>query len=167
MTGDGEVDSNDRRIIGNTRPKLQYAINLYLAYKNLDLTVTGTGKAFFDTYLTNSYFFMGYGDGNYSKFVYDEKYPRLAYVSSSNNFRTSNYWRVDGGFFKIQNVELGYNIKTKIGRDFSLNGIRLFVRGANLLTLTKVPYVDPENTSSGVTTYPLFRSFTGGIKLTF
>lgn len=167
VTGDGEVDSNDRRIIGNTRPKLQYAINLYLAYKNLDLTVTGTGKALFDTYLTNSYFFMGSGDGNYSKFIYDEMYPRLAYVSSSNNFRTSNYWRVDGGFFKIQNVELGYNIKTKIGRDFSLNGIRLFVRGANLLTLTKVPYVDPENTSSGVTTYPLFRSFTGGIKLTF
>ena len=167
VTGDGVVDSNDRKIIGNTRPKLQYALNLYLAYKGFDLTVVGTGKAFFDRYLTNEYFFMGSGDGNYSKFVYDSLYPRLSYVNATNNFRTSNYWRVDGGFFKIQNVELGCNIRTRIGRSFTLNGIRLFVRGANLLTVTKVPYVDPESPSAGVTEYPLFKSFTGGIKFTF
>ena len=167
VTGDGIIDSNDRKIIGNTRPKLQYALNLHLAYKGFDLTVVGTGKALFDRYLTNEYFFMGSGDGNYSKFVFDGLYPRLSYVNATNNFRTSNYWRVDGGFFKIQNVELGCNIRTKIGRDFSLNGIRLFIRGANLLTFTKVPYVDPESPAAGVTDYPLFKSFTGGIKFTF
>ena len=167
ITGDGIVDSNDRMIIGNNRPKLQYALNLYLAYKGLDLTIVGTGKAFLDRYLTSDYFFMGFGDGNYSKFVYDPLYPRLSYVKSTNNFRTSNYWRVDGGFFKIQNVELGYNIPTRIGKDLPLTGIRLFVRGANLLTLTKVPYVDPESPSAGVTGYPLFKSFTGGVKFTF
>ena len=167
VTGDGIVDSNDRKVIGNTRPKLQYAINLYLAWKGLDLTVVGTGKAMYDMYLTNGYFFMGAGDGNYSKFVYDPLYPRLSYVSSVNNFQLSNYWRVDGGFFKIQNVELGYNFRTKIGKDLTLNGIRLFVRGANLLTFSKVPYVDPESPSAGVSDYPLFRSFTGGIKFNF
>ena len=167
VTGDGSVDSNDRTIIGDTRPKLQYALNLYLAYKGFDLTVVGTGKALFDRYLTNGYFFMGSGDGNYSKFIYDERYPRLSYVHSSNNFVTSNYWRVDGGFFKIQNAELGYNIRTKMKGDFSLSGIRLFVRGANLLTFTNVPYVDPESPSAGVSEYPLFRTFTGGVKLTF
>ena len=167
ITGDGVVDTNDRTIIGDNRPKLQYAANLYLAYKGFDLTVVGTGKALFDRYLTNGYFFMGSGDKNYSKFVYDERYPRLSFVESANNFTTSNYWRVDGGFFKIQNAELGYNFKTKIGRDFSLNGIRIFVRGANLLTVSKVPYVDPESPAAGVSEYPLFRSFTGGIKLTF
>lgn len=167
VTGDGVIDSNDRKVIGNNRPKLQYALNLFLAWKRLDLTVVGTGKAFFDTYLTNGYFFMGAGDGNYSKFVYDPLYPRLAYVHSYNNFQASNYWRVDGGFFKIQNVEIGYNIPTRLGKDLTLNGIRLFVRGTNLLTLTKVPYVDPESPSAGVSDYPLFKSFTGGIKFTF
>lgn len=167
VTGDGVIDSNDRTIIGNDRPKLQYALNLYLAYKNFDLTIVGTGKALFDRYLTNGYFFMGSGDANYSKFVFDERYPRLSYVNSTNNFCTSNYWRVDGGFFKIQNVELGYNIKARLGKDFALNGIRLFVRGANLLTFSGVPYVDPESPSAGVSDYPLFRSVTGGVKLTF
>ena len=131
------------------------------------MTVVGTGKALFDAYLTNGYFFMGTGDGNYSKFVYDPLYPRLSYVSSVNNFQVSNYWRVDGGFFKIQNVEVGYTIPMNLGREFTLNGIRLFVRGANLLTITKVPYVDPESPQAGVSDYPLFKSFTGGIKFNF
>ena len=121
----------------------------------------------YDMYLTNGYFFMGAGDGNYSKFVYDPLYPRLSYVSSVNNFQLSNYWRVDGGFFKIQNVELGYNFRTKIGKYLTLNGIRLFARGANLLTFSKVPYVDPESPSAGVSDYPLVRSCTGGIKFNF
>jgi hypothetical protein len=48
-----------------------------------------------------------------------------------------------------------------------IRGIRFFVRGANLLTISKVKEVDPESINSGVTTYPLFKTYTGGIKLTF
>jgi len=48
-----------------------------------------------------------------------------------------------------------------------LRGVRFYVRGANLLTISKVKDVDPESINSGVTTYPLFKTFTGGIKLTF
>ena len=33
LNGDGKIDSNDRTIIGNTSPKLNYAVNLYLKYK--------------------------------------------------------------------------------------------------------------------------------------
>jgi hypothetical protein len=33
--------------------------------------------------------------------------------------------------------------------------------------MSKVKVVDPESIDSGVTTYPLYKTFTGGIKLTF
>jgi hypothetical protein len=46
-------------------------------------------------------------------------------------------------------------------------GVRVYVRGANLLTVSRVKDVDPESISSGVTNYPLFRTFTGGLKLNF
>jgi hypothetical protein len=41
------------------------------------------------------------------------------------------------------------------------------MRGANLLTFSKIEDVDPESTNSGISNYPLFRTITGGISLTF
>ena len=45
--------------------------------------------------------------------------------------------------------------------------VRLYLRGANLLTLSKVKDVDPESINSGVTVYPLFRTLSGGVKFNF
>jgi len=159
VTGDGVVDSNDRIFIGNTRPKYQYAVNLYLAWKGLEFTVVGTGKAGFDTMLENSWFQGGWGNVNYSTYVRDHvasgDYPGFSYVKATNNFVTSQYWMTDGSFFKIQNVELAYNFKM----------FRIFARGANLLTISKIQGVDPENINAGISSYPLFRTITGGISI--
>lgn len=160
LNKDGVVDSNDQHVIGNSLPKLRYALNLYLSYKHFDLTVVGTGCAFYDLMLRNDWFWNGWGDGNYSTFVRDNlggAYPRLSYDKSENNFRNSQFWMRDGGFFKIQNVELG----------FERHPFRVFVRGANLLTLSRIKDVDPENPDAGVTDYPLFKTVSAGLKLSF
>ena len=86
----------------------------------------------------------------------------------SNNYLTSTYWVEKGGFFKLQTVELGYELpcaKLNIAR--AVRGLRLYVRGNNLLTVSKIKYVDPESMSSGLTNYPLMKTFVGGIKVTF
>lgn len=161
ITGDGVVDTNDRMVIGDSAPKMLYSLNLSLAYRGFDLFLVCTGKAFVDAQLTNAYYWNGWGDGNYSAFVRDNlttgRYPRLSYLQSQNNFRTSRYWIVDGSFFKLQCVELGYNFPR----------IRIFVKGANLFTISGIKDCDPESLSSGVSDYPLFRTFTGGLKFTF
>ena len=165
---DGVVDSNDRTVIGDAGPKLLYSLNIGLSWKKLGLTIVGTGKAFFQTMLNNGWYWNGWGDGNYSAFVRDNLdtglYPRLSYVQSQNNFRNSQFWMEDGGFFKIQCVELSYDIPFRKG---GAENVRVFTRGANLLTLSKIKDCDPEAMTSGVSDYPLFRTFTGGIRLTF
>lgn len=168
LNGDGKIDSNDRTIIGNTSPKLNYAVNIYLKYKGFDFTVVGTGKAFFDIPLTNSYFWNGWGQNNYSKFVSENiggEYPRLSYDKITNNFQTSRFWLRKGDWFKIQNVEFGWS--TSFRNSNWIRGIRIFARGSNLLTISGIKYIDPESTSAGVTTDPLYRTFTGGVKLNF
>ena len=168
LNGDGKIDSNDRTIIGNTSPKLNYAVNIYLKYKGFDFTVVGTGKAFFDIPLTNSYFWNGWGQNNYSKFVSENiggDYPRLSYDKITNNFQTSRFWLRKGDWFKIQNVEFGWS--TSFRNSNWIRGLRLFVRGSNLLTISGIKYINPESTSAGVTTDPLYRTFTGGVKLNF
>ncbi len=170
MNGDGVVDDNDQSPIGHTTPRLYYALNADLKYKNFELSLIGTGAAFYDIPLTNSYFQNGWGDNNYSNFVKNNiggAYPRLTYNKVSNNFQSSDFWLTKGGYFKIQNVEFAYTLPGKKLQMIHSQGVRFFVRGANLITLSKVKNVDPESIDSGVTTYPLYKTFTCGIKLTF
>lgn len=170
MNNDGVIDDNDQSEIGNGTPKLVYSLNIRLNYRNFDFLVIGTGRAFYDIAMTNKYFWNGWGDNTYSKFVRDNingDYPRLTYNKINNNFITSSYWLRDGGFFKIQNVELGYTIRAKAIEKIRSRGIRVYVRGANLLTISKIKDVDPEYISSGIYDYPLNRTFTGGVKFTF
>ena len=170
MNEDGFIDENDMSVIGHTTPRLIYALNAHLRYKNFEISAIGTGCAFYDLPLTNSYYWNGWGDNNYSNFVRDNiggAYPRLTYYKVNNNFVNSNFWLVKGDYFKIQNVELALYISPDKLKIIHSRGARLFVRGANLLTISKVKDVDPESINSGVTTYPLYKTFTGGVKLTF
>ena len=41
------------------------------------------------------------------------------------------------------------------------------LKGQNLATFTGLEYIDPEATTSGLSVYPLFRTFTAGLKLNF
>jgi TonB-linked SusC/RagA family outer membrane protein len=170
MNNDGFIDDTDMSPIGNTVPKLFYALNLKLNYKGFELYALGTGRAFFDIARTGQYFWSGWGDNNYSAFVRDNiggAYPRLTYNKVNNNFVASSFWLTKGDFFKIQNVELSYTLPANSLSMMGVRGARFFVRGANLLTITKVKDIDPESASSGIDSYPLFTTFSGGVKLTF
>jgi TonB-linked SusC/RagA family outer membrane protein len=175
---DGVVDDNDAQYIGHSTPKLYYAVNLNVSYKNFEFTLTGVGRAFYDQMLNSKYYTSGSGDNVYSKFVLnniDENgmggaYPKLTYYQIANNFKTSSFRLVDNSFFKIQNIEIAYNLPVqKFDWMKGVRGFRIFARGANVLTLDKLNEkdVEPENINSGITTYPLNITLTGGVKLTF
>jgi TonB-linked SusC/RagA family outer membrane protein len=170
LNGDGFIDDTDQQMIGNSAPRMYYGITAQLRYKGFELFVHGAGRAFYDLALTNAYYWNGWGDNNYSNFVRDNiggAYPRLTYYRINNNFLTSDFWLTKGDYFKIQNIELAYTIPAKAVQFLGSQGIRLYVRGANLLTLSGVKDVDPESINSGITNYPLFKTFTGGVKLNF
>lgn len=174
MNGDGVVDDNDQSQIGSSAPKLYYAFDTRFNYKNFELTLIGTGRAFYDMMLSgNRYYNNGSGDNIYSKFVLDQimnngtEYPKLTYYRISNNFQGSEFWMRNGGFFKIQNVELAYNVPVAKFGWSGIRGFKVFARGANLATFSNLKDLDPESTSSGISNYPMFRTITGGVKLTF
>lgn len=171
LNNDGVVDDNDMKQIGNTSPRLLYALNINLAYKNFELTVIGDGRSGFDTPLTNKYFQNGWGDNNYSKYVVDnmgtDKLPRLTYYKVENNYKASTFWLKKGDYFKIQNIEVAYNLPLTATSFMGIRKARFFVRGANVATFSGIKDIDPESTTSGIDSYPLNKTFTGGVKLTF
>ena len=172
MNGDGYVDSSDACVVGDSAPRLIGALNLSAGWKNFDFAFTGTFRAFCDVALTNSWFWNGWGDSNYSVYtmrhINDPKAPRLTYNKVNNNFQASDRWLADGSFFKIQSVEIGWNVPLGRGSlSKVVRGFRVYARANNLLTLSGLEDVDPEALSSGLTNYPLMKTFTGGLKMTF
>ena len=73
-----------------------------------------------------------------------------------------------GAFFRLKNVELGYNLPNTIVNKMQLNGVRIFITAENLLTLSKYPKgFDPERntTNSAQNTYPQLKSYAFGISV--
>jgi hypothetical protein len=170
LNDDKIIDDNDQGMIGHNSPRLYYGLNLSLKLKGFELFVLGNGRAFYDVILNNAYYWNGWGDYNYSNFVLNNvggDYPRLTYYKVNNNFVTSDFWMRKADYFKIQNVEFSYTIPAKAVQFLGSRGIKIYVRGANLLTFSGIKDVDPESINSGVTTYPLFKTFTGGVKFNF
>jgi TonB-linked SusC/RagA family outer membrane protein len=173
---DGVVDDNDSQYLGHSTPKLYYAINLNASYKDFELTIIGVGRAFYDQMLNSKYYTNGSGDNIYSKFVLENidengmggAYPKLTYYQIANNFKTSSFRLVDNSFFKIQNVELAWNLPVqKFAWMKGVRGFRIFARGANVYTISKLKDAEPENINAGITNYALNITLTGGVKLTF
>lgn len=71
-----------------------------------------------------------------------------------------------GSFFRLKNVELSYTFENKAGRFFA-NKCKLFVRGTNLLTFSKIKDLDPERLNAGITNYPAYMTVTGGLSVSF
>ena len=95
-------------------------------------------------------------------------------TGNSNN-RPSNYQVEDASYIRLRNVTLGYTFPESILGE-ALSGLRLYVSGTNLLTITDYLGFNPEvnNNEDNVNVqgedygaYPLSRVLTFGINASF
>lgn len=163
---DNIIDGNDRQVIGNSFPRINYALNLNLKYKGFELYALGQGVAGLDKVLTNKYY-MPYGDRKYSVQVLRDNYPRLTSLNSGHSYRTSSYWMKDGSYFKLRVLELSYILPDRLAKEISAEKVRFFVKGTDLFSISKITELDPEDINAGVTKYPMFTTYSLGLKVTF
>lgn len=171
VNGDNVIDERDRKVIANTRPEIQYGIDIHLQYKGVNLDILGYGIAGFERMLTTKYYQI-YGDRKYSDVLKTglpngNQHPAVRANESVNNFVNSDWWVVNGGYFKIRNVELGYTLPHNLSKKIGLNILKFFVRGTNLLTISKIDDLDPESLDAGVGNFPLATTITGGLSFSF
>ena len=169
---DGHVDSRDRTMIGNRFPRLTSGIDVRIGYKGWELFLCGTSQAGKWSFNDNTFWQMD-GEDKYSVIALDRyhpennpagHYPSLTTRAASNNFMNSTFWLQNASFFRLKDAELSYTF------DFLKAGVkklRLFVRGTNLFVISADGHLDPETVNAGVTTYPLYKTITGGASITF
>jgi TonB-dependent starch-binding outer membrane protein SusC len=102
--------------------------------------------------------------------------PRSNGNDPNQNRRVSDRFVEDGSYIRLQNFALGYNLSKTINAKYKITGLRFYVSGQNLWTLTKYSGYDPEigafNQSpliNGVDNgrFPVARSITFGANLNF
>ncbi|MDO7172351.1 SusC/RagA family TonB-linked outer membrane protein [Mariniflexile sp. AS56] len=172
QNGDNVIDVRDQRAIGNNTPRFNYGINVGVAFKGFNLDVVGMGVSGYDINLNNYAYFKHGGLGNYFGSVNSDlpngnANPRLSTISSINNYKNSDYWLVDGSFFRISNLELGYTLPQSIIGNGPFADVKLFLRGSNLALFSKMNDLDPEDPRSGIYEYPMMRTFVLGASLDF
>ncbi|MDA0196494.1 MAG: TonB-dependent receptor [Bacteroidetes bacterium] len=171
---DGSVSfDDDRALVGNPIPDVQYGLNFSATYKNFDATIFFQGVAGRDAY--NS--------------IYDNLNTNLSSNFTSNfnpanlggtdpnfdagGFENGNMWNStrfieNGGYLRLKNLQIGYTIPWD-----KVSNLRVYVSGQNLFTITDFNGLDPEFSGSvfapGVDPigFPNVRILSTGFSLTF
>ncbi len=184
LDGDGLITSADRKQIGKGTPDITIGWGNNFRYKDFDFSF------FFDASL-------GYDLLNLTTILLEDNdrlticKDRWTKENPSVNVIRGT-WKKDGGlqygsyvnshyvedasFLRLSNIELGYSVPLKkLGISF-IQGCRIHIGAQRLFTLTHYSGFDPEVSTNGskayqqgldFNSYPSYRSFSAGVKVTF
>lgn len=174
MNNDGVIDGSDETMIGQSFPLAVYGLNVDLQYEGFGLYLSATAQTGGSVILNNKYYWNT-GEDGYSVLAKDSyhpvrnpegKFPRLTTTAGSNSYRSSTYWLESSDFLRLKDLEVSYTINNYTGKGI-VKKCKFFVRGNNLFVLSKIKDLDPELLNAGVTNEPVFRTITGGVKVSF
>ncbi len=184
VNNDGQIDADDRTVLGSYFPDFIYGLTNRFKYGRLDLSVFLQGVEGREVLnLTQRH--MLNGEANFNSYgAFTERWrspedpgngeiPRADRNSGAhgNNFRPSSFQVEDGSFVRLRNATLGYTIPS-LGK--SGNSLRVYVTGTNLLMWNQYRGFNPEvnlQPDSSLTpgedygAYPLARTFIFGVNI--
>lgn len=184
FNGDGVIDGQDQIRIGkNSFPRGNYGINLGFNYKGFTLNMLFQGATRFDMELGATTKMNSAQTGTTPVYKYhldywtpdntNAKFPRLTSTSSingGNNYPTSDFWLVNGAYFRFKDVQLMYDFKHSILKKVNwISSLNVFFSGQNIFTISEaMKYgLDPENASTNNYAYPLERTLAFGFNIGF
>ena len=179
---DGKISAEyDKVLLGGSLPRYEYGGNIRLDYKNFDFSLFFQGIGKQNSYLSSS-MVRPIDDGAYGaqKFILGDywsayntdeqnkkvRYPRLSETEGdANNYGvTSDYWLINGGYFRLKNIILGYTLPKNILGAIGVQNLRVYANLSDLFSIDNFPKGwDPE-CSSG---YFITRSFLLGASVKF
>lgn len=182
---DGILDQNDKTILGDNNPLFTAGFSNSFSYKNftLDIQFTGSyGAEVFSFYKRMCGIYHGDRNGMIEQLGRwrSESEPgdgihfRPTRTPSGWQRDPSSAWVQDASYLRLRNLTFGYNFDQKVLDKIKMKGLRLYVTGQNLFTITNYVGYDPETSSeSGLSQggdylgYPAARSFIIGANITF
>ena len=167
INNSSDKNVTDFAVIGNAIPKFYASWTNDFKYKNLDLRIYFRGKFGHDILNTMA---LSYGNQITKTNLLRSAFDKYAQIKGT--YMYSDYYIEKGDFVKLDEATLGYNFKFN---STYVRGLRLYITGQNLLTLTKYTGNDPDfvqdlGLGAGVDErgpYPSTRSVLIGLNLGF
>ena len=192
LDGNDTINFRDQGVIGfaGGMPEMNFGMNLRASYKNFQLSILLQGASKFSIYINGpaatmfsngsiplsyhyKYAWQPHPDDPSININPDAILPASSFSASTNNSRVSDFWLRDVRYLRLKNINISYNIPNNIISKIGLNSTQLYLSTENIFTLTNLGIYknsfDPEFDPNTQTTrrYPITRSFTAGIKMTF
>lgn len=179
LDNNGIINEKDQQWIYNPTPDFSYGLNIYLEYKNFDLTMFWQGVQGADIISdlkkeTDLWSGLNIGFLNKGSRVLDawtpqnpsSNIPALSRSDANNEKRVSTYFVENGSFLKLRNVQLGYNVPKSFAGKMKMERLRFYLSAQNLLTIHSKNFtgLDPENPNYG---YPIPLNITLGVNVGF
>ena len=179
LNGDNKITEADQDWIYNPVPDFTYGFNIYLEYKNFDLTAFFQGVQGVDIISdlkkeTDIWAGLNIGFLNKGKRLLDawsttnpnSNIPALSLSDNNNEKRVSSYWVENGSYLKLRTIQVGYNFPKAIASKLAMQRLRMYLSAQNLFTVKSSSFtgVDPENPNYG---YPIPLNITFGLNVTF
>lgn len=170
------VSGADYQTIGHNSPDWTAGFQNQFTYKNFDLTI----YAYIRWGQMINYEMLGYyntsGTGNFPKYFnyWTQTNPSNDFpaMNSSKELKSytgySDLGYVDGSFFKIKNVTLGYTFSKNVLKTIGMEKCRLYATMTNPLIVAKshlLKQYDPE--MNGDLNYPLTKQLVFGVNISF
>jgi TonB-linked SusC/RagA family outer membrane protein len=188
INGDGKITPDDRTVTGSYFPDFTWGITNSFGFKDIDLSFMIQGVEGNEILnLTGRH--LNNGEANFNSYaVWNERWrsaaepgngsvPRADRESGihGNNMRPSSFQVEDGSFIRLRNLTLGYTFPIKTFLKGSVDKLRLYVTGSNLITITDYLGYNPEvsNITGSLTpgedygAYPLNKTIVFGVNLNF
>jgi TonB-linked SusC/RagA family outer membrane protein len=179
LNGDGRITADDRKAYSNLqqeRPTTNFALNAYVAYKGFDLTVFLQGAAGRKDYWLNIYNNTNFNNARYAAswehwtnpWSWDNRdglWPRLG--GSGNNRNATTFWLDDMSYLRVKNIQLGYTVPGKVLSRLGVTNLRIVGSAENIGTLSSFRGLDPEKQGDDNNVYPINKSYSLAINLSF
>ena len=179
LNEDGVINEKDQEWIYSPVPDFTWGLNIYLQYKNFDLTMFWQGVQGVDVISdlkkeTDLWSGLNISNLNKGDRLLDawtptnmgSNIPAISTMDNNNEKRVSSYFVENGSFAKLRTIQLGYNFPKSITEKLYMQRLRVYLSAQNLLTIksSKFTGVDPENANFG---YPIPVNVTFGLNVSF
>lgn len=185
VNGDGKINSGigtkedhgDLIYLGNTNSRYVFGFNAGVNWKGFDFSVlfNGVGKR---SILLEPYATIAFYDGWRLPWAIHQdywtpentnaKFPKIRFSDRVNNV-VSSHWVQDASYIRLKNLQVGYTLGKNVHKLKQLGDIRFYFSGQDLWEKTGMwfNYFDPENPERVSFGYPLWRSYSVGLNVSF
>ncbi|MEA5063496.1 MAG: TonB-dependent receptor [Petrimonas sp.] len=174
---DGEINDDDRVVLGSYFPNFMYGANFGLEYKNFDFSLSLMGQSGNKILNRKRGEFIWTNDTNIDADLAKNRwhgegtsnsYPSSAGLRKGWNQKMSTFFVEDGSFFRIQNIQLGYNIQNQHWLGYQIPFMRVYLTADRPFTLFNYNGFNPE-VANGIDTqtYPIPSTYTVGLTIKF